>query len=63
MRKLAVPFAIMAAGLLVFFLWMTRLPPFDGHPEPVDTPLADLRIKQEAVRITGTAHYALRGQL
>jgi hypothetical protein len=59
MRKLAVPFAMMVVALVGFFLWMNRLPPFDVHPEPVDTALVDLRVDQEAVRITGTAHYPL----
>ncbi len=60
MRKLAVPFALLGLGVVLFFLWMVRLPPFDGHPEPIDTPLSDLRTDQDAVRVAGTAHYPLR---
>jgi len=60
MRKLAIPFALLGLGVLLFFLWVVRLPPFDGHPEPVPTALADLRFDQDAVRVEGTAHYALK---
>ncbi len=60
MRKLAVPFALLGLGVMLYFLWVVRLPPFDGHPEPVPTALVDLRVEQEAVRVEGTAHYPLR---
>ncbi len=60
MRKLAVPFAVMIMGVVLFFLWIERLPPFDGHPEPVETALEDLRTEQNAVRVSGTAHYPVR---
>lgn len=60
MRKLAISFALLGLGVLLFFLWMVRLPPFDGHSEPVATPLSELRFDQDAVRVEGTAHYALK---
>lgn len=60
MRKLALPFSIMLVTITLFFLWIARLPPFDGHPEPVPTALAELSYDQDAVRVEGTAHYVLR---
>ncbi len=60
MRKLAVPFALVGLGVVLFFLWVVRLPPFDGHPEPVPTELGALRVAHEAVRVEGTAHYPVR---
>lgn len=59
--KKVLPLYIALASLLVgFFLWSARLPPFDGHPEPEDVDWAELSVEQDAVRVQGTAHYALR---
>ncbi len=60
MRKLGIAFAVMAVAVVLFFLWTVRLPPFDGHPPPEPVALEELRIDQDAVEITGTAHYPLK---
>ncbi|MCB9763436.1 MAG: hypothetical protein H6739_26955 [Alphaproteobacteria bacterium] len=60
MKKLVPIFLLLAAALVLFWLWTARLPPFDGHPEPVDLSVDDVRIEHDAVRVKGTAHYARR---
>ena len=60
MRKLAFALAVMAAAVVLFFLWIARLPPFDGLPEPEVLAIEELRVEQEAVQVSGTAHYPLK---
>ena len=60
MKKLAPLYAALAIGLVLFFLWSARLPPFDGHPEPEDVAFEDVRVEHDTVRVSGTAHYPLR---
>lgn len=60
MKKVLPLYVVLALALLGFFLWSARLWPFDGHPEPVEVAFEDLRVEHDAVRVSGTAHYALR---
>ena len=62
MRKLLGFVAALIVGVLVFHLWWNRLPPFDGHPDPVDTAFASLSPELESVRVKGLAHHALRAE-
>ncbi len=60
MKRLLALLVTLAAGVVIFFLWMARLPPFDGHPPPVEVDLAEVRADMDAVRVRGTAHLARR---
>ncbi|MCP4809375.1 MAG: hypothetical protein GY913_11645 [Proteobacteria bacterium] len=60
MKKVLPLYIVLALTLLGFFLWSARLPPFDGHPEPEPVTFEELSVDHDAVRVDGTAHYALR---
>jgi hypothetical protein len=62
MRKLLVFVVALIVGVLMFHLWWNRLPPFDGHSDPVDTPFANLKSDQDSVRVKGLAHHAVRAE-
>ena len=47
------------AALATFYLWASRLPPFD-RAEPVELAFEDLDVSYEAVRVKGTAHYPIK---
>ena len=60
MKKLAAFVGTLVLCTIVFFLWMARLPPFDGHPEPTIVAFSELSRDFDAVRVEGTAHYPVR---
>lgn len=60
MKKLGALYAVLALGLLTFFLWSARIGPFSGHAEPEDVAWEDLRVEQDVVRVKGTAHFTIR---
>lgn len=60
MKKLMAFLAALFVAFALFFLWTARLPPFDGHPEPVELTIDTVEVEHDAVRIVGTAHYPLR---
>jgi hypothetical protein len=62
MRKLLVFVVALLVGLVFFNLWWNRLPPFDGHGEPVDTPFEMLSEDDGSVRVAGLAHYVVRAE-
>ena len=57
MKKLGVLVAVLVGVLVGFFLWMARLPPFDGYAEPVEVAFADLHVSLHESLVQGTAHY------
>jgi len=63
MQKLGALVAVMIFGLLAFFLWLNRFPPFDGLPEAVPMALAEVTAEQDAVQVTGTAHLAVKQRM
>mgnify|MGYP007046931339 CR=1 FL=1 len=60
MKKLSALYVALALGLVLFFLWSARLWPFDGHPDPLEVAYDDIRVEQDTVRVSGTAHYPLK---
>jgi hypothetical protein len=56
-RLLAGIVAALAVSVFAFFLWMARLPPFDGYADPVDAAFEDLHVDLHETRVKGTAHY------
>jgi len=57
MRKLLLFITVLLASLFLYYLWWNRLPPFDGHDAPVDTPFSELHAGSKEVRVEGTAHH------
>ncbi len=57
MKKLGALVAALVVALTTFFLWMARLPPFDGYGEPVPVPFEALDVDLVETRVEGTAHY------
>lgn len=55
MQKLGALVALLAIGLVTFFLWLNRLPPFDGLPEPTPVAFEDASAEYEAITVSGTA--------
>jgi len=62
MRKLLAFVVVLLLGVVLFHLWWNRLPPFDGHAEPVDTPFEMLSEEDSSVRVVGMAHHAVRAE-
>ncbi len=60
MKKLLAFVSTLALVLLLFFLWMGRLWPFSGLPDPEPATVEALRVEMDAARVTGTAHYPMR---
>ncbi len=60
MRKLIVFVAALVVGLFFFHQWWNRLPPFDGHGEPVEVLFEELHDDLDAVRVSGLAHHAVK---
>jgi len=60
MGKLAAFLTLLICIVVTYFLWWNRLPPFDGHGEPVPTEVSQLLVEMEEVQVKGTAHFPLR---
>ena len=60
MRKLIVFVFALVVGLFLFHQWWNRLPPFDGHGDPVDVSYEELHSDLDAVRVSGLAHHAVK---
>ena len=60
MRKLIVFVFALVVGLFLFHQWWNRLPPFDGHGDPVDVSYGELHSDLNAVRVSGLAHHAVK---
>ena len=63
MQKLGALLGAMMIGLVTFFLWLNRLPPFHGLPEAVSVALEDVTAELEAVEVTGTAHLMVKQRM
>jgi hypothetical protein len=59
MKKLLGLILFLTISVVLFFMWWNRLPPFDGHPPPVERDFASIESTDDTVTITGMAHYAL----
>jgi len=60
MSKLAAFVGALLIALISYFLWWNRLPPFDGHGEPVPVAITDVLASMEEVQVQGTAHLPIR---
>ena len=60
MKKLLGLILFLIISLVLFFVWWNRLPPFDGHPAPVERDFASIESTDHTVTISGMAHYALQ---
>ncbi len=63
MKKLLALVSVLAGSVLIFFLWLSRLPPFDGLPEPTPVGFEALSAELDAVRVSGTAHLSVKQRL
>ena len=55
--------AVLGVGVTLFFLWLHRLPPFDGLPEPLLVELEEVTRDLDAVEVEVTAHYVVRAEV
>jgi hypothetical protein len=53
-------FVALVLGLMTWYLWLNRLPPFDGLPEPEPVTLQEVTAAHDGVRVEGTAHFPVR---
>ncbi len=60
MSKLVAFVAALLIALISYFLWWNRLPPFDGHGEPVPMAITEVLASMEEVQVEGTAHLPIR---
>lgn len=60
MSKLACFFAALVIILISYFLWWNRLPPFDGHADPIEVSISEVDPAMEEVEVRGTAHLPVR---
>ena len=63
MEKLGALVGVMVIGLVTFFLWLNRLPPFDALPEAPEVALMEVTAEDEAVTVTGTGHLMVKQRM
>ena len=60
MRNLMILLGVLTVSIVVWAMWWSRVPPFDGHPPAVEMELVDVTSQHDVVRVRGEAHYPVR---